>query len=166
MPYTDRFIATDNLIVHLNTFVGTITDAALQANYAGFLSVSGITVYELAIKDIFTEFADKKNKVFGTVISTHFDKLNGRIRLPDLRGTHIKLFGEKYIKRFDKGLKIKENHFIRSSRISVTNDYGNLITCRHEFVHKGTPTLTVNEVINCYLHGKEILHCLADAMKR
>ena len=166
MLYSDRFIATDNLIAHLNTFVGTIADPIIQANYAGFLSVSSVTVYELAIKDIFNEFALKKNKVFGTFITTHFSKINSRVRISELRGTQIKLFGEKYLKKFDKILNTKENSLITSSKISITTDYGNLITCRHEFVHNGAPTLTINEVINCYKNGKEVIHCLHDTMKR
>jgi len=166
MPYTDRFIATDNLIGHLNTFVGTIADPIIQANYAGFLSVSSITVYELAIKDIFNEFAIQKHKVFGTFSTSHFSKINGRINISDLKGVHIKLFGEKYLTNFKKKLEDKENTHVRASRISIITDYGNLIMCRHEYVHKGAPTLTINEVIDCYKNGKEVIHCLNDAMKR
>ena len=70
MSYTDRFIATDNLISHLNTIVGTITDPAIQANYAGFLSVSSVTVYELAIKDIFNEFASNQI-LYPLIFNTH-----------------------------------------------------------------------------------------------
>ena len=166
MPYSDRFLATDNLITHLSTFVGAITDQTLQSNYAGFLSVSSVTVYELAIKDIFIDFATKKNKVLGTVISTHFEKLNGRIGISDLRGVHIKLFGEQYLRKFDKKLKIKDDTIFATSRTNIISDFGNLITCRHKFVHNGSPTLTVNEVINCYRNGKEVIHCLDETMRR
>lgn len=166
MPYTDRFTATDNLILHLSTFVHTIPDPAIQANYAGFLSVSSVTVFELAIKDIFIEFASSKNKVLGTVINKYFEKLNGRIQLADLRGTHIKLFGEKYLKKFDKKLKIKDNIFFASHRVIISTEYSNLITCRHQYVHKGSPTLSISEVINYYLHGKEVIQCLSEAMRR
>jgi hypothetical protein len=79
--------------------------SAIQADYAGFLSVSGVTVFELAIKDIFIEFALKKNKVFGTFIDSHFEKINGRIKLDDLKKSHIKQFGEKYLKKFNKKLQ-------------------------------------------------------------
>ncbi|MDP3111709.1 MAG: HEPN domain-containing protein [Thermodesulfovibrionales bacterium] len=166
MPYTDRFRATDSLIDHLKTFVGTITDPELKANYAGFLSVSSVTVYELAIKDIFCEFASRKNKVFGTVIERHFNRINGRIRIEDLKGTHIKLFGDKYLKKFNQKLHIKENSVFSTSRVSISADYGNLLTCRHEYVHSGSPTLTINEVIDNFINGKEIIHCLNEAMKR
>jgi hypothetical protein len=166
MPYSDKFRTTDNLISHLTTFIGSITDPAIQANYAGFLSVSSVTVFELAIKEIFVEFAYNKHKVLGTVINKHFVKINGRIKISELRGSHIKLFGDKYLKRFDKKLKTKEDFFLGSSRISIIADYGNLITCRHEFVHKGVPTLTIYEVMRCYNNGKEILKCLSETMRR
>lgn len=166
MSYTDRFIATDNLISHLNTIVGTIADPAIQANYAGFLSVSSVTVYELAIKDIFNEFASKKNKVFGNFIERYFEKLNGRIKIDDLKGIHIKRFGDKYLRKFNTKLQLKENNVFATSRISITNAYTNLIMCRHKYVHNGSPTLTINEVIAYYNSGKEVIHCLDDAMKR
>lgn len=166
MSYTNRFIATDNLISHLNTIVGTITDPATQANYAGFLSVSSVTVYELAIKDIFNEFASKKNKVFGNFIERHFEKLNGKIKIDALKGNHIKLFGDKYLRKFNTKLQLKENNVFATSRISITTAYTNLITCRHEYVHNGSPTLTINEVIACYNSGKEVIQCLDYAMKR
>lgn len=165
MPYTDRFIATDNLITHLNTFVSSIIDQSLQANYSGFLSVSGVTVYELAIKDIFNEFALKKNKVFGNFTYTHFSKINGRIQLDDLKGNYIKLFGEKYIKRFNRNLKTKGNTIFTTTGKNIITDYANLITCRNKFVHGGSPTLTINEVISCYTNGKEIIHCLNQSMR-
>jgi hypothetical protein len=166
MHYTDRFIATDKLIAHLKTVIGTITDTAIKANYAGFLSVSGVTVYELAIKDIFNEFASKKHKVFGTVIEKHFEKLNGKIKIEHLKGEHVKLFGDKYLERFSLMLKRKENSIMSTSRISISANYGNLILCRHKYVHAGYPTLTIDEVIDCYKNGQEVIHCLYEVMKR
>ena len=166
MPYTDRFIATDNLITHLSTVIETISDASIQASYAGFLSVSAVTVYELAIKDIFNEFALKKNKVFGAFVENHFDRINGRIKLKDLKEQHIPLFGSKYLDKFKKELEQKENSIFSTSRVSVKSNYGNLIICRHEFVHEGSPTLTVTDVMNSYQYGKEVIHSLYNAMKR
>jgi hypothetical protein len=166
MLYKDRFVATDNLIAHLKTVIGTITDPEIRANYAGFLSVNSVTVYELAIKDIFNKFASKKNKIFGAFVERHFERINGRIRIDELKGKHIKLFGDKYFKKFDKTLKSKESIMMSASKISISADYGNLITCRHEFVHNGYPTLSINEVIDCYKSGKEVIHCLNQTMKR
>lgn len=165
MPYSDRFIATDNLIKHLNNVMVTITDQSLQSNYAGFLSVSSVTVYELAIKDIFNEFALKKNKVFGNFTERHFSRINGRIKLDDLRGAHLTLFGEKYLKRFNKNLSVKESSIFSATKKNIIADYGNLVTCRHKYVHGGSPTLTINEVISCYESGKEIIHCLNQSIR-
>jgi hypothetical protein len=166
MPYTDRFRATDNLIAHLITVIGSIADPEIKSNYAGFVAVCSVTAYELAIKDIFKEFASKKNKVFGTVVEKHFGRINGAIKLDDLRGKHIKLFGGIYLNKFNKTLLNKEASILATSRISISTDYGNLITCRHEYVHKGYPTLTIEEVIEDFESGKEIIHCLNMAMKR
>ena len=85
MAYNDRFRSTDKLVTHLSTIINGIIDSEIQASYAGFLSVSATTVYELAIKDIFNEFALKKNKVFGSFVENHFNRINGRIKIGDLK---------------------------------------------------------------------------------
>ena len=166
MAYQDRFIATDNLIAHLTPIVSGITDSATKSIYAGFLSVSAITVYELAIKDIFSDFSSKKNIVFGSFVEKYFAGLNGRIKLEDLKGQHIKPFGIKYLEKFEKKLKIREQAFFAATRKNVRSDYSNLILCRHKFVHAGNPTLTFLEVLDNYQTGKEVIHSLYEAMQR
>jgi hypothetical protein len=167
MPYTDKFVPTDNLITQLSPIIAAVTDPGVKVSYAGFLSVSAITVYELAIKDVFIDFSVKKNGVFGFFIEKHFAKLNGRILFGELRGTHIKQFGDRYLKKFDKEFDKKERAWLtRTPPVSLKAQYNNLILCRHQFVHGGTPTLTINEVIDAYNQGKEVIHCLNSIMKR
>lgn len=166
MAYTDRFIPTDTLIANLQPTIAGVFDAAVKANYAGFLSVSAITVYELAIKDIFNDFATKKNKVFGVYTQTHFSRINGQIFIRDLTGKHIISFGEKYKDKFNKILQAKERAELAVHAHSIINSYSNLIQCRHDFVHKGMPTLTVAEVMLFYSFGKSVIQCLDEAMKR
>ena len=166
MLYTDRFIATDSMVTHLSSVTSAITDASILASYAGFLSVSAVTVYELAIKDIFYEFAKKKNKVFGNFVENHFSRINGRIKIRNLKEEHITQFGDKYLTKFNNILTARENSYMAISHNSINAIYNNLIQCRHDFVHKGSPTLTMAEVINNYRYGKEVIHCLNEAMKR
>lgn len=166
MPYQNRFTATDNLIAHLNPIINSISDSAIKANYAGFVSVSAVTVYELAIKDIFIEFAKKKNIVFGNFIEEHFRNINGRIKIDHLKGQHIKAFGSKYLSKFETKLKTKEQIVLNSTRKSMIADYNNLIICRHKYVHGGSPTLTISEVFNNYQNGKNVIHALYEAMQR
>lgn len=165
MSYLNRFISTDNLIAHLTPYLTTITDAAIKANYAGFLSVSAVTVYELAIKDIFIDFADKKNTVFGEFVAKHFLGINGRIKLKDLK-EHVKPFGNKYFLKFEAKLKIHEKVILRTKRKDLRTTYTNLILCRHQFVHVGAPTLSLEEVLTDYEIGKEVITSLYEAMKR
>lgn len=166
MPYTDRFIDTDNIIAHISTFIGTITDGAILSSYAGFLSVSSVTVYELAIKDIFSNFATLKGTAFGIFVDSHFERINGRIKLKNLKEEHISSFGIKYLNRFNRDLDAKEVASIAAGTGSIKSSYGNLIVCRHSFVHQGSPTLTVNEIIQSYNRGKEVIHSLNAAMVR
>jgi len=166
MAYQDRFTATDNLIAHLTPIVTVIPDAATKSNYAGFLSVSAVTVFELAIKDIFIEFANQKHLVFGGFIEKHFANLNGRIKLDDLKGQHIKSFGTKYLDKFEIKLRAREEAIFLATRKNLRSDYSNIILCRHKYVHAGYPTLTFEEVLSNYQTGKDVIYSLDEAMRR
>ena len=166
MPYTERFISSDNLITNLSQNIATITNAAILASYAGFLSVSSVTVYELAIKDIFSDFATRKHLVFGHFVEKYLSRINGRIQINDLKSNQVRAFGSKYLQKFEASINRKEANFLSSHGKSMKSSYGNLITCRHEFVHQGSPTLTVAEVIDNYNLGKEVIHSLFDSMRR
>jgi hypothetical protein len=166
MSYTQRFGPTDTLFAHLQTVLTGNTHSQLLSSFSGFLSVSAVTVFELAIKDIFTDFATKKNLVFGFFVDSAFSKLNGHIKLNELRENHIPKFGKKYSAKFDKILTQKENYYLSVNGVSIKSMYGNMIESRHNFVHKGNPTLSFPEVISSYDFCKEIIHCLNDAMKR
>lgn len=167
MPYTDHFKLTDDLIQHLDIVFGALNDPFIESRYTGFLAVSAVTVYELAIKTIFNEFAEKKHKVFGTFSNAHFEKLNGRIMIGSLKGEHVKRFGDKYVARFKKKLDVRERAFLKAHGASVRTSYGNVITWRHAFAHTGVipATATYLEVKTAYQHGKEIIHCLAESMR-
>jgi hypothetical protein len=130
--------------------------------------VSAVTVYELAIKDIFYAFSDKKHLVIGEFARARFDQLNGRIKLGSLRDEHIKMFGTKYVSKFDKLLAKKETAMLKSGKGSPSASWGNIIAWRHRFVHQGlAPSSTnYNEIKNTYERGKEVIHCLDKAMCR
>jgi len=138
----------------------------IQAQYAGFAAVVSVTVYELAIKEIFIEFARKKHKVFGSHIEHHLKRLNGRINLKDLKHDQIKRFGEKYLIRFDRLLKKRENEILRVEGKSVTTCYSNLIVWRNEFAHQGRllTNATYSEVCDAYRLGKITIECLENSM--
>ena len=55
--YKTRFSHADVVIKHLNTAVipGVRDHPLLEQKYAGIVSVLAVTVYELAIKDIFSD---------------------------------------------------------------------------------------------------------------
>lgn len=166
MPYTDRFIGADYIFGQMTSMAATITDPVVLSNYAGFLSVTAVTVFELAIKDVFYDFAVKKHNSFGFFVGTHFKRINGRIKLDDLRKEHIAAFGQKYLERFKKLLDAKDNLYVLASAGSIKSSYTNLIGCRHSFVHSNLVTLTLGEVISSYNLGKEVIHVLNSSMVR
>ena len=168
MPYTSRFSLVEDFIAHLDPVMRGIADPFIQSRYIGFVVMSAVTVYELAIKDIIYDFADKKHVVLGRFARAKFDQLNGRIKLGSLKEEHIKMFGQKYVERFEKRIEVKETNSLRGRGASIKASYGNIITWRHAFVHQGVapPTTNYDEVKRAYIAGKEVIHCLHETMVR
>ena len=137
MAYLNKFTEIDDLIRHLTLYVTTLTDEALKAKYAGFLSVSAVTVYELAIKEILVDFARKKHIILGSFVENHhLARINGKIRLPDLRDKLIKPFGDKYVAKFDQKLSSREIVITKLIHKNISSCYSNLVMCRHNYFHK------------------------------
>jgi hypothetical protein len=168
MPYRRYFQLADDLITHLQPIVGGIADPFIVTRYTGFVAVSAVTVYELAIKDIFIKFAGAKHKILGTFTESYFDRINGRIKVSNLRDDYIAKFGDKYLLRFNKKLAACERVVMLAQRKSVSSSYGNLIKCRHDFAHEGviSANMSFPEIVDSYELGKEVIHCLAKTMQR
>ena len=164
MTYIDRFKATDDLINHLQSIVSGMTDEELKSKYAGFLSASAVTVYELAIKDIFINFSEKMNPVLGIFVTEYFNHINGRIQIEKIQ-EYVKSFGEKYLNNFNKKLEEKKQLYLRIYHNDIRENYKNLITCRHNFIHENNTTMTFNEIVEGYKLGKEIIHILNETMQ-
>ncbi|MDW3206848.1 MAG: HEPN domain-containing protein [Alphaproteobacteria bacterium] len=166
--YTERFRLVEEYLDHLDSVMVGIGDPFIQSRYLGFVTTAAVTVYELAIKDIFFSFSDKKHKILGSFSRGHFDRINGRIKIKDLKNEHVNMFGRKYVDKFEKMLEKKEKQFLKDGFGSIKSSYGNIITWRHTFVHEGVAPGTTNypEIKNSYKLGKEIIFCLDHAMRR
>jgi len=140
----------------------------MQAKYVGFVSIAAVTVYELALKEIFITFAEKKHKVLGNFTRAHFDRINGRIRIREIREDYIPRFGAQYVSKFEKKVNARASNYLRAHGRDIRAAYGNLITWRNDFAHEGklNGTATYREVVQAYEDGKEVLHALAESMTR
>jgi RiboL-PSP-HEPN len=168
MPYQDRFQLADDYIAHVDAALSGITDPFIKSRYIGFVAVTAVTVYELAIKDIFFDFSEKKHKVLGNFVRSYFERLNGQIGKKRLVENYLPRFGEKYAKRFKRKLERLEDQVLRSDGVSVKSSYGNVLTWRNKFAHEGIipATPTYEEVKKAYQYGRRIIECLADTMVR
>lgn len=168
MSYVDHFRHADDVITHLKSVVPTIADPLLVAKYSGFVTVAAVTVYELAIKDIFCEFGRQKHKVLGHFTEAHFDRINGRVGLDNIRKDYCAKFGDAYLEKFKRKLDAESAKYLKLHRRDVKSSYGNLITWRHNFAHNGAfpTTATFAETIQAYEDGKQVIHALAAAMTR
>ena len=168
MAYQDHFKLADDLISHLNSIMGCVTDPFISSRYVGFVAVVSTTVFELAIKDIFIEFSDKKHKVLGTFTRKYFERLNGRIKYKELKETHMVRYGSKYVNKYAKLIQDADKRYVKAHGIGILSSYNNIIEWRHQFAHEGKipTTATYDEVIRAFEAGKEVIHCLDKAMCR
>lgn len=168
MSYRDHFAQADDLINHLKTIMPTVDDPMLQRKYIGFVSVTAITVYELAIKQIFKDFAEKKHTVLGNFTKSYFKRINGRIALKIIKEQYVASFGEKYLRKFKGILEIEREKHLRSERRDFCSSYANLILWRNEFAHEGkvTANATFDDVVLAYEDGKKVIDSLNSTMYR
>jgi hypothetical protein len=168
MPYTDHFTHADDVVKHLNGVVPILPDPLLRMKYVGFVTVAAITVYELAIKEIFIEFARKKHKVLGQFTESYFDRINGRIKIKIIQEDYISKFGRKYVDRFQTKLLEESNRLLAAHKRDLRSSYANLILWRNDFAHEGrlAANATYSEVVTAYEDGKLVIKCLAEAMVR
>lgn len=168
MTYADHFHHADDVIAHLNTVVPTIIDPLLVAKYSGFAAVVAVTVYELAIKDIFCEFGRRKHKILGNFTESYFGRINGRISLRSIREDYCQRFGDAYVEKFKKRLDAATKQHLLAHRRDACSAYSNLVIWRNDFAHEGRAptTATYAEVVQAYEDGKLIIHTLAASMVR
>lgn len=168
MSYSKHFRLADDMITHLDTVIDDIDNPFISSRYTGFVAVAAVTVYELAIKDIFCEFGTKKHKVLGNFTFSFFNRINGRIKLTTIKTDYISRFGDKYVKKFENKVQEAEKFTLREYSTSLTACYGNVIAWRNQFAHEGKlpSTATYHEVTKSYQIGKKIIICLAETMKR
>ncbi|MGI9250349.1 MAG: HEPN domain-containing protein [Pseudohongiellaceae bacterium] len=167
MAYHSHFSRTDDLIEHLNKVVPPVENPLLQLQYVGFVSVTAVAVYELAIKTIFVDFSKQKHHIFGNFVESYFDRLNGRIRVQDIVDDKITKFGKKYVDRFQEKLKKREADFRKENKRDCKSAYENIIHCRNHFAHGNLSGVngTYQEVVQAYRDGKEVIHTLDETMR-
>lgn len=168
MAYYDHFHHADDVIAHLNGVVPGLVDPLLKVKYTGFVTVAAVTVYELAIKDIFCEFGRRKHKVLGKFTESHFERINGRVTLDNIRKDYCSRFGDVYLDRFKKRLDAAAKIHLSTHRRDLKNSYSNLIVWRNSFAHEGNvpATATYAEAVQAYEDGKAVIHALAASMTR
>ncbi|NDU80276.1 MAG: hypothetical protein G3I11_02850 [Ferrovum sp.] len=169
MAYSDHFLHADEVVTNLNTiiFPNNDIDALVKTKYIGFVSVVAVTVYEMAVKDIFIEFARKKHKVLESFTAAYFDRISGRINLKTITDDYISKFGDRYKIRFGQKIEKRKETYLKQNRRDIKVSYQNIITWRNAFVHGGSSNLpTSTDIIQDYEAGKEVIHILAASMTR
>jgi hypothetical protein len=160
MSYKEKFSPTDEFIGAFDSIMNKINiGEETISKFTGALSVSAVTSFELAIKEILIEYASNKHPDFGNFVQQYLCRLNGRIKLRDLK-EEIKKYKPALAEDFEKELiNIEKSH------IGIRSAYQNLIENRHTYVHGNHINLTYEECKTDYISSKLIIEALAKVMK-
>lgn len=165
MPYRQHYQLVDDVTGHFDQVTETI-DAFILSRYVGFFAVASISVIELAYKDIMIDFANRTHTTFAAFLSSHYDRLNARVKLTHINGD-LKKLGGPFLGRFTALLDEVHSQEVRNNSFSVKDSYASLISCRHDFSHGATvpENISYNDVKNGYKAGKIVLDCLAESLR-
>ena len=168
MPITLHFDHADTVVADFTALVTPSTDPLTSVRYAGFVSVAAVCVYEMAIKEIFMNFAAKKHPLLGSITRETFERINGRVNYREIKDKYVPLFGTKYSKKFSEQIRKRSAEFLRLNGRDVISSYNNIVTWRNDFVHAANipATATFAEVVRSYEDGKEVIKCLNSSMDR
>lgn len=168
MPITVDFSHCDRVVADLSPIIAGARDPLFVSRCAGFVTVAAVCVYEMAVKEIFIEFAAKKHPILGTMTRETFERINGQIAYDVLRNKYLPLFGDKYKRNFLNRVATEKAAHLRATGRDTVSAYNNLIVWRNEFVHAGRApaTATYSEVVQAYEDGKQIISLLNSTMYR
>ena len=105
MPITLNFIHADGVVAHTRQLVSSATDPLIVGLYSGFITVSAVCSFEIAIKEIFTTFAQQKHPVLGNVTKDRFERISGKVAYKALKEDYVPMFGDKYADKFKENPK-------------------------------------------------------------
>jgi hypothetical protein len=165
MSYSRHYKLVDDVTQHFDEVTKSI-DPFIESRYVGFFAVASISVIELAYRDIIVDFATRAHPTFGTFFTSHYKRLNARVKLEHIEDD-LRRLGGPFKPRFSKLLNRVHAYEIRRNSFSVKDAYSSLITCRHKFSHEGSVPENIGyiDVKNGYRAGQIVLACLAKALK-
>lgn len=165
--YTRHFSLADDLISHLETTVPA-ADQFGRARFSGYVTVSAVTVLELSVKEIFCEFSQRRHVTLGFFVAAFFERINGRVRIKDIRADYLKPFGGPYLRRFDRHLAFASRRALLTEKADIQTSYENLVTWRNEFAHEGrlSGTASFDDIVSAYRRSKRVLACLHASLSR
>lgn len=165
--YERHFTLADELIAHLESSIDPGNSREFS-RYTGFVAVSAVTVYELSIKTIISDFAVARHHLLAAFVDRYFERINGRVRIESIKKDYLSKFGDWYVDRFKRHLRSCSRKILLRERRDLSSSYENVVTWRNEFAHEGRlpATATFEEVRDAYSTGKGVIHCVSAALGR
>lgn len=159
------FEQIDLIIVEVDLLVkgGDVTPL-VASRMAGLISVMAVAAFEMRIKELLVSFSTKRDLVFGTFVSQHYGKLNGRIKIEHLKGDSLTKFGNSFKEKFTNELSKLSKDAQLNNLPDPAVYYDNLIVRRHDFVHELKTEISYEEAKIFYSSGVAIIEAFEKAL--
>jgi hypothetical protein len=162
----DQIFQNVDILIHdLDKFVRTGANTEVQKfryNLAGLLVVTMVASFENSVKHVIINYAHSRNKDFGSFSERHFGKINGKVRIDDLK-KYCLLFGEDRKDNFVRILESRRKKIRERARLDINASYDQIIDRRHSFAHTWAVSLTIEEAICQYRAAKRVIYAFGEA---
>lgn len=138
-------------------------DDFCRAQVCGYLSVIAVREFEIQIRNLLVSFATRCHGNFGHYVARDFEKLNGRIMIDDL-GDKLNRFDATAHQKFVRLHQQATARSLATHKLDAVNGYNSVILNRHEFVHKGNLTLSLDEARRYIELSPSVIACVEQAL--
>lgn len=160
-----HFAKIDALIAEIDKHVPAgegYQEVRFRADLAGLLVVAIVATYESCVKEVLISYAKGRHSDFGQFASNHYDHLNSRIKVADLK-RYCKLFSPEIEGRFKDKLNKRKSLIPAHLKKDINDSYEQLLDWRHEFAHALNNNTTIEEAAKTHLFGKRVLYAFDEA---
>jgi hypothetical protein len=127
-----------------------------RSDLAGLLVVAIAATYETCVKEVLSNYASSRHADFGSFAVRNYEKLNSRVRVPDLI-TYCEIFDPQIKVRFKSRLSNRKGRLLTRAKENIETSYEQVLTWRHDFAHAWNTKTTIEEAARTHRIGKRVL---------
>lgn len=136
----------------------------LRAQLSGLALIFVTSSWERCVRNILVEHADTIAADFSSYINRRFNRMNSRIRLPDLY-KYTEEFDPSLKKKLKEKIQLRKNKIEKRTGINIIERYDNILEWRHDFAHENRMNTTIEEIKKDYNFANRVIYCFNEVFE-